>query len=326
MTISMASKPQETSAIGSSTTLVPRERKKDQHVSGSACNMLSKKIAKEIITRSAAKRSAANVIGEAATGTASKTRKCTGDNHPSATNPKVKGKGDQDKKTVSRKGKPLHQEENLDNDWEDGAQPLNKTREESNEEALPSEGKDDNNIVKQLEREVENLKIRCDSQEKTIEDLKLRCDSHEKVLELHRQEINTVRSTMGKYKLIGRVQGLVPWSNTTIWAEFSQEHPGPIQAHWQGGGIGTMGQWKPVGRIQLGAPWANTSSLAGCMDWCHGPIKAFQQNMVRSSVGQYRFIGWKDSVRSTVGQYKLISRIYALAPWANTSLLAEYSQ
>ncbi|KAH9013472.1 hypothetical protein EDB85DRAFT_2158165 [Lactarius pseudohatsudake] len=55
------------------------------------------KIAKEIVTRSAAKRSAANDFGEAATGTTSK-----------------------------RKGEPLHPEENIDDNWEDEAQPLNK--------------------------------------------------------------------------------------------------------------------------------------------------------------------------------------------------------
>ncbi|KAH8991309.1 hypothetical protein EDB86DRAFT_2830868 [Lactarius hatsudake] len=55
-----ASKPQE------------MKRKKDWHVSDSSThNMLSNKIAKEIITRLAAKRSTANDISEAATGTAS---------------------------------------------------------------------------------------------------------------------------------------------------------------------------------------------------------------------------------------------------------------
>jgi hypothetical protein len=59
--------------------------------------VLSDKIAKEIVTRSAAKRSAPNDFGEAATGTTSK-----------------------------RKGKPLHPEENIDDNWEDEAQPPNK--------------------------------------------------------------------------------------------------------------------------------------------------------------------------------------------------------
>ncbi|KAH9012164.1 hypothetical protein EDB85DRAFT_1900508 [Lactarius pseudohatsudake] len=95
----MGSSASETlAAIGSSTTPIPRKRKKDRHVSGSGVrNVLSDKIAKEIVTRSAAKRSAANDFGEAATGTTSK-----------------------------RKGEPLHPEENIDDNWEDEAQPLNK--------------------------------------------------------------------------------------------------------------------------------------------------------------------------------------------------------
>ncbi|KAH9024138.1 hypothetical protein EDB85DRAFT_1894450 [Lactarius pseudohatsudake] len=95
----MGSSASETSAaIGSSTTPIPRKRKKDRHLSGSGvCNVLRDKIAKEIVTRSAAKRSAANDFGEAATSTTSK-----------------------------RKGEPLHPEENIDDNWEDEAQPLNK--------------------------------------------------------------------------------------------------------------------------------------------------------------------------------------------------------
>ncbi|KAH9166672.1 hypothetical protein EDB89DRAFT_1910517 [Lactarius sanguifluus] len=259
----------------------------------------------------AAKRSAADDISGAATGTASKTRKRAGDNHPSAANPKIKGKGDQDKKTISRKGEPLRPEENLDNDWEDETQPFNKTREESNEEALPSEGKDDKNIVKQLEREVQNLKIRCDSQEKTIEDLKSRCNSHEKVLELLRQEIPLAEyswehhgriqahrqdagiGTMVQYNplgriqsgaprantsLIGRVEGLAPWANGSLLEEFSQEHHGPIQAHQQDARTGGMGQYKPFSRIQSGALQANTGSSAE-FGWEHnGPIQAHRQD------------------------------------------------
>ncbi|KAH9012496.1 hypothetical protein EDB85DRAFT_2158982 [Lactarius pseudohatsudake] len=86
----MGSLASETSAaIGSSTTPIPRKRKKDRHLSGSGV--------RKIVTRSAAKRSAANDFGEAATGTTSK-----------------------------RKGEPLHPEENIDDNWEDEAQPLNK--------------------------------------------------------------------------------------------------------------------------------------------------------------------------------------------------------
>ncbi|KAH9177860.1 hypothetical protein EDB89DRAFT_1901963 [Lactarius sanguifluus] len=174
----MAPKPQETYAeIGSSTTPIPRERKKDQHVSDSG---------------GCTKRNTANDCGEAATSTTSK-----------------------------RKDKPLHPEENLDDNWEDKAQPLNEESRqrltrfqtlavssqnekprtsssptsnshqnevaddvpgapnaiqeilnsagltpysvswETNEEASPSDGKNRNNIVKQLEQEIQHLKSRC---------------------------------------------------------------------------------------------------------------------------------------------------------------------
>ncbi|KAI9430283.1 hypothetical protein H4582DRAFT_2063981 [Lactarius indigo] len=145
--------------------------------------------AKEIVTRSAAKRSVADDIGEAAISTTYKTRRHAGNNNPNAARPNIKGKGKQDMKTSSRKGKPLHPEEDLDNNWEVEAQPLNKPMEGTNEEASPAEGEDNNNIVKQLEWEVQSLKVRCDWQEKTIKDLKSRCDSHEKVLESLRQQI-----------------------------------------------------------------------------------------------------------------------------------------
>ncbi|KAH9038878.1 hypothetical protein EDB85DRAFT_1887644 [Lactarius pseudohatsudake] len=172
-------------------------------------NALSNIISKTIITRLAAKRSAVKYFGEAATSATSKTQMHEGDSHPNAhspqaamikdkdkhklvkagslkgARPKVKGKGKQDM---------MHPcpEDNLDNDWEDEARPLNETREETNEETLPlltAEGKDNNNIVEQLKQEIQSLKSRCDWQEKTIEDLKSRCDSHEMVLETLRQEI-----------------------------------------------------------------------------------------------------------------------------------------
>ncbi|KAI9429038.1 hypothetical protein H4582DRAFT_2090297 [Lactarius indigo] len=115
--------------------------------------------AKEIVTRSAAKRSVADDIGEAAISTTYKTRRHAGNNNPNAARPNIKGKGKQDMKTSSRKGKPLHPEEDLDNNREVEAQPLNKPMEGTNEEASPAaEGEDNNNIVKQLEREVQSLK------------------------------------------------------------------------------------------------------------------------------------------------------------------------
>ncbi|KAI9432708.1 hypothetical protein H4582DRAFT_2083090 [Lactarius indigo] len=93
--------------------------------------------AKEIVTRSAAKRSVADDIGEAAISTTYKTRRHAGNNNPNAARPNIKGKGKQDMKTSSRKGKPLHPEEDLDNNWEVEAQPLNKPMEGTNEEASP---------------------------------------------------------------------------------------------------------------------------------------------------------------------------------------------
>ncbi|KAI9440943.1 hypothetical protein H4582DRAFT_2056194 [Lactarius indigo] len=93
--------------------------------------------AKEIVTRSAAKRSVADDIGEAAISTTYKTRRHAGNNNPNAARPNIKGKGKQDMKTSSRKGKPLHPEEDLDNNREVEAQPLNKPMEGTNEEASP---------------------------------------------------------------------------------------------------------------------------------------------------------------------------------------------
>ncbi|KAI9431071.1 hypothetical protein H4582DRAFT_2063068 [Lactarius indigo] len=166
--------------------------------------------AKEIVTRSAAKRSVADGIGEAAISTTYKTRRHAGNNNPNAARPNIKGKRKQDMKTSSRKGKPLHPEEDLDNNREVEAQPLNKPMEGTNEEASPAEGEDNNNIVKQLEREVQSLKVRCDWQEKTIKDLKSRCDSHEKVLESLRQQIahqqDECMGIAGQYMLVRRVQ------------------------------------------------------------------------------------------------------------------------
>ncbi|KAI9431802.1 hypothetical protein H4582DRAFT_2062404 [Lactarius indigo] len=134
----MASEPQEPSAeIGNPRAPIPR-RKKDSYASGSGVrNVLRNKIAKEIVTRSAAKRSAADDTGEAAISTTYKTRRRAGVNNPSAARPNIKGKGERDKRTSSRKGKPLHPEEDPDN-WEDEAQPLNKPMGGTNEEASPA--------------------------------------------------------------------------------------------------------------------------------------------------------------------------------------------
>ncbi|KAH9067497.1 hypothetical protein EDB87DRAFT_1573118 [Lactarius vividus] len=177
-----ASDPQEPSAeIGSSRTPIPRTGKKDWHASGSGV--------RKIVTRLAAKRSTADDIGEAAIGTTSKTRRHARDNSPNTARPNIKSKRKWDMRKSSRKGKSLDPKMNVDNDWEDEAQPPNKPTEVNNEEVSSAEGKDNNNIAKQLEQEVQNLKLRCDWQEKIIEDLKSRCDSHEKVLESLRQEI-----------------------------------------------------------------------------------------------------------------------------------------
>ncbi|KAI9429537.1 hypothetical protein H4582DRAFT_2065122 [Lactarius indigo] len=134
----MASEPQEPSAeIGNPRAPIPR-RKKDSYASGSGVrNVLRNKIAKEIVTRSAAKRSAADDTGEAAISTTYKTRRRAGVNNPSAARPNIKGRCERDKRTSSRKGKPLHPEEDPDNNWEDEAQPLNKPMEGTNEEASP---------------------------------------------------------------------------------------------------------------------------------------------------------------------------------------------
>ncbi|KAH9048381.1 hypothetical protein EDB84DRAFT_1556999 [Lactarius hengduanensis] len=188
----MASEPQDTSEEkGSSTISVPMKRKKDRRASGSGVRT---------------KRSAAEDFGEVATSAASKTQTHEGDSRPNAHSPQAAMIKDKDKRKLVKAGSPkgarpkvkgkgkrdmMHPrpEEILDNDWEDEARPLNETREETNEETLPSEGKDNNNIVEQLKWEIQSLKSRCDWQEKTIEDLKSRCDSHEKVLETLRQEI-----------------------------------------------------------------------------------------------------------------------------------------
>jgi predicted nucleic acid-binding Zn-ribbon protein len=53
----------------------------------------------------------------------------------------------------------------------------------------PAEGKDDDGIVKDLKREVQTLKSRCDEHERIMKDLHSRCETHENVLEMLRQEI-----------------------------------------------------------------------------------------------------------------------------------------
>ena len=115
---------------------------------------MSNIISKEIITRSAAKRSAAEDFGEAATSAISKTQMHEGDSRPNAHSPQAAMIKDKDKRKLVKagcpkgarpkvKGKakrdmmPPRPEENLDNNWEDEAQPLNETREETNEETLP---------------------------------------------------------------------------------------------------------------------------------------------------------------------------------------------
>jgi predicted nucleic acid-binding Zn-ribbon protein len=54
---------------------------------------------------------------------------------------------------------------------------------------LPAQGNDNDDIVKDLKKEVQTLKSRCDAHERTIEDLQSRCDTHQNALEMLRQEI-----------------------------------------------------------------------------------------------------------------------------------------
>jgi predicted nucleic acid-binding Zn-ribbon protein len=55
----------------------------------------------------------------------------------------------------------------------------------------PAQGKDedDDGIVKDLKKEVQTLKGRCNEHERIIKDLQSRCETHENVLEMLRQEI-----------------------------------------------------------------------------------------------------------------------------------------
>jgi predicted nucleic acid-binding Zn-ribbon protein len=54
---------------------------------------------------------------------------------------------------------------------------------------LLAQGKDDDGIVKDLKKDVQTLKGRCDEHERIIEDLQSRCETHENTLEMLRQEI-----------------------------------------------------------------------------------------------------------------------------------------
>ncbi|KAI9428852.1 hypothetical protein H4582DRAFT_2066352 [Lactarius indigo] len=98
-------------------------------------------------------------------------------NPPKGDGPNVRDEGKQSK-TVFIKDKPSPQEENTD-----------ESREEGNEPAISFRGEDNNSVVRDLEKEVQALKSRCEGQDKMIEDLKSRCETHERVLEMLRQEI-----------------------------------------------------------------------------------------------------------------------------------------
>ncbi|KAH9017198.1 hypothetical protein EDB84DRAFT_1442867 [Lactarius hengduanensis] len=227
--------------------------------------------------RSAAKRSAAEDFGEAATSATSKTQTHEGDSRPNAHSPQAAMIKDKDKRKLVKAGSPkgarpkvkgkgkrdmMHPrpEENLDNDWEDEARPLNETREETNEETLPSEGKDNNNIVEQLKWEIQSLKSRCDWQEKTIEDLKSRCDSHEKVLETLRQEIIMCMGAVGRYKLVCRMRiGQCKFISRICTHELRANNTD----------MSAMGQYELVGRFHTWEKWANTVFR---QDTCMGAV------------------------------------------------------
>jgi predicted nucleic acid-binding Zn-ribbon protein len=54
---------------------------------------------------------------------------------------------------------------------------------------LLAQGKDDDGVVKDLKKDIQTLKGRCDEHERTIKDLQSRCETHENILEMLRQEI-----------------------------------------------------------------------------------------------------------------------------------------
>jgi predicted nucleic acid-binding Zn-ribbon protein len=77
---------------------------------------------------------------------------------------------------------------------------------------LPSEGNDDNGIVRGLKMEVQALKSRCDEQERTIKDLQSRYETHENVLEMLRREIVGLHDSQKTINTVyhGRNYDLVP--------------------------------------------------------------------------------------------------------------------
>ncbi|KAI9432455.1 hypothetical protein H4582DRAFT_2061796 [Lactarius indigo] len=204
---SMAPEPQDDSTeVDHSIVTIPSNGKKQQCAAGGGLrNALRNKIAaEEIVTRSAEKQKAADDCTKAITGTMPKRQdngnvlhdtpntcsskvarlrdKAKGKmakhtNPPKGDGPNVRDEGKQSK-TVFIKDKPSPQEENAD-----------ESREEGNEPAISFRGEDNNSVVRDLEKEVQALKSRCEGQDKMIEDLKLRCETHERVLEMLRQEI-----------------------------------------------------------------------------------------------------------------------------------------
>lgn len=54
---------------------------------------------------------------------------------------------------------------------------------------LLAQGKDDDGVVKDLKKDIQTLKGRCDEHERTIKDLQSRCETHENILEMLRQQI-----------------------------------------------------------------------------------------------------------------------------------------
>ncbi|KAI9438784.1 hypothetical protein H4582DRAFT_2057402 [Lactarius indigo] len=203
----MAPEPQDDSTeVDHSIVTIPSNGKKQQCAAGGGLrNALRNKIAaEEIVTRSAEKQKAADDCTKAITGTMPKRQdngnvlhdtpntcsskvarlrdKAKGKmakhtNPPKGDGPNVRDEGKQSK-TVFIKDKPSPQEENAD-----------ESREEGNEPAISFRGEDNNSVVRDLEKEVQALKSRCEGQDKMIEDLKSRCETHERVLEMLRQEI-----------------------------------------------------------------------------------------------------------------------------------------
>ncbi|KAH9012480.1 hypothetical protein EDB85DRAFT_1900334 [Lactarius pseudohatsudake] len=96
---------------------------------------------------------------------------------------------------------------------------------------------------------------------------------------------------MGQYKFIGRMCTSAPWANMGCWKNTC---------------MSTVGQYKCIGRMYHGP----IQALRQGASVHHGPIQAM----------------WQSTGRSTEGQYKLVSKMDTLAPWANTSILAEHMQ